>query len=91
MNRLLKKWLLHFGGFIILNMLFLIFDGTSFIKSFNFGDFGYKVYHSAFFVKWLHVYSYPLFNLVAAFAVLQIIGTIFYDIYKFKRRGATTD
>lgn len=80
MNRLLKKWIITLGGFLILNFIFIIFDGTSMVTSFNFGDFGNRILQTEFFTEWLNFYENPFFNIVAIFAALHIVITALYDV-----------
>lgn len=82
MNNLLKKWIITLGGFLILNFIFIIFDGTSMVISFNFGDFGNRILQAELFTKWLNFYENPFFSIVAIFAALQIVITALYDIFK---------
>ncbi|MFJ6210293.1 YfzA family protein [Lysinibacillus sp. NPDC092081] len=80
--RLLKKWIINLGGFLILNLIFSILDGTFVVTNFNFGDFGNRILQTKLFTEWLSFYENPFFNIVAIFAALQIIITALYDISK---------
>lgn len=66
----------------MLNLIFIIFDGTSMVTSFNFGDFGNRILQTKLFTEWLNFYENPFFNIVAIFAALQIVITALYDIEK---------
>ncbi|MEY9976363.1 YfzA family protein [Lysinibacillus sp. RC79] len=80
--RLLKKWIINLGGFLILNLIFSILDGTFVVTNFNFGDFGNRILQTELFTDRLSFYENPFFNIVAIFAALQIIIIALYDTYK---------
>lgn len=78
----MKKWIINVGYIILLNLLFLIFDGTPFITDINFNDFGEKVLQTDFFTRWFNFYETQFFNVVLFFAMLQLLLTGLYDLLK---------
>ena len=81
----MRKWIINIGYFVILNLIFIIFDGTSFIIDLDFGDFGKRVLQTDFFTNWFNFYETPFFNIVLFFAMLHLILTGLYDVL-FKAR-----
>ncbi|WP_445683169.1 YfzA family protein [Solibacillus sp. FSL K6-1523] len=83
MNRLIKKWIIHIGYFLILNIVFIIFDGTSLFTNFSFrnlGSFGNWIVQTGVFTEWLNFYKNPLFNVVVVFSIFHILITALYDV-----------
>ena len=79
----MKKWIIIIGYFILLNIIFLILDGTPFITDFIlFNDFGKKVLQTDFFTNWFNFYETQLFNIVLLVATLHLLLTGLYDLLK---------
>ncbi|ATP39797.1 hypothetical protein CSE16_06860 [Solibacillus sp. R5-41] len=81
----MKKWIINIGYFVILNLIFIIVDGTPLITDFGFGDFGKRVLQTGFFTNWFNFYETQFFNIVLFFAMLHLILTGLYDVL-FKAR-----
>ncbi|MDX8046517.1 YfzA family protein [Gracilibacillus sp. S3-1-1] len=83
----MKKWLLHIGFFLILNLLMLVVDGTALVNDFEFGNFGNEILQTEIFTEWFNTYDTPFFNVILLFGLIHIILFPFYSIL-FKKSSS---
>ena len=77
--------MINIGSFIMLNLIFIIVDGTPLMIDLDFGEFGKRILQTDFFTSWFNFYETPFFNIVLFFAMLHLIFTGLYDVL-FKPR-----
>lgn len=81
----MRKWIINIAYFVILNLIFIIIDGTPLITDFRLGNFGKRVLETDFFINWFNFYETQFFNIVLFFAMLHLILTGLYSVL-FKAR-----
>ncbi|CDO04709.1 hypothetical protein BN988_03274 [Oceanobacillus picturae] len=86
-KNLIRKWVITIGGFVVMQIVFILTDGTfleansnkltdgTFLEanSNKLGDVAYSIVDSKFFYDWLILYVSPIFNIITLLAVLHII------------------
>lgn len=73
-KNLVRKWVITIGGFVVMQIVFILTDGTFLEANSNkLGDVAYSIVDSKFFYDWLILYVSPIFNIITLLAVLHII------------------
>jgi YfzA-like protein len=89
LNRI-RWWSIALGIFIIVQLTFLIIDGTSFEPNLNdsdniFGRYANWILESKLFNEWITLYSFPWFNLVTIVFIIFLLANAVTDILSIKR------
>ncbi|RIU93488.1 hypothetical protein D1864_08480 [Oceanobacillus picturae] len=73
-KNLVRKWVITIGGFVVMQIVFILTDGTFLEANSNkLGDVAYSIVDSEFYYDWLILYVSPVFNIITLLAVLHII------------------
>ncbi len=81
-----RRWIIIISVFIILQVYFMLVDGTGYEPRINdSNNFLFETFrailNSKLFTKWITFYSYPFFNLTTALFIVAIIFQAIHDIY----------
>lgn len=84
-GRMVKRWLLIVGVFIVTQIVFILLDGTGYEPKINdsdnlFASMARSILDSKLFTEWISIYSYPFFNLFLTVFVTAIIIQAVCDI-----------
>ncbi len=77
----LRRLIITVGLFLILQLIFIIIDGTFLEPNFNrIGNFANSLADAQFFKIWSFLYDNPIFRLVTPIAILHIIYVLIKTI-----------
>ncbi|MDX8046522.1 YfzA family protein [Gracilibacillus sp. S3-1-1] len=80
------RWLIILGIFVVVQLIFMVVDGTSLEPNINdSGNLGARiarwVLESKLFTEWITPYSFPFFNLCITIHVIAILIQVIEDIF----------
>ncbi|MCD4647432.1 hypothetical protein AR454_01875 [Bacillus mycoides] len=88
-NRI-RWWIINISIFFIVQLIFLIIDGTSLEPNLNdsgniFGRYANWILESKLFNEWITLYSFPWFNLATILFIIFLFANAITDILSKKR------
>lgn len=84
-----RWWMIAFSMFFIVQLIFLMIDGTSLEPNVNdsgniIGRYANWVLESKLFTEWIALYSFPWFNLVTITFIFFLLANAVTDIFSKK-------
>ena len=71
----IRSWIITLGVFFIVQLVFIIVDGTSLEPNINdSGNIAGRVLESGLFTKWITPYDFPFFNMATMVFVIAIFA-----------------
>lgn len=78
----IRSWIITLGVFFIVQLIFIIADGTSLEPNINdSGNIAGRVLESDLFTKWISLYSFSFFNMATMVFVIAIFAKAVTDIF----------
>ncbi|OBZ19463.1 hypothetical protein A8L34_08175 [Bacillus sp. FJAT-27264] len=80
-----KRWMITIRIFLIVQLIFVIIDGTFLEPNINDSDNllargGRRILESRLFTEWITPYSYPFFNMCMTVHIIAILIPAVFDI-----------
>jgi hypothetical protein len=75
-------WIPAALGFLVVQLIFIVFEMTSWMPNFREGTLFEKIAGSSFFTEWFTPYSYPELNLLTAFLAVTLLPTAIICAFK---------
>lgn len=80
-----RSWIISLGIFLLVQVIFMLVDGTSWVPKLNDSDdFIHRMFRSILdmklFTEWFTPYSYPYFNLVMVVHIFALLVVGIADI-----------
>ncbi|KGR87273.1 MULTISPECIES: YfzA family protein [Lysinibacillus] len=84
-SNLLKRWIITIGIFLIVQLIFIMVDGTVLEPNINdsndlFARMGRWILDSRLFTEWITPYSFPFFNMFITIHIIAILIAALGDI-----------
>lgn len=88
-KNMMKRWIITVGIFLIVQVIFMMVDGTSMEPNINdsgalFARMGRAILNSQLFTEWINPYSFPFFNLLLTVHVISILIMAAESIFQIK-------
>lgn len=88
-----KKWLSSLVIFVIMQIAFILIDGTRFEPKLNdsgniMSRYAHWITDTKLVTEWFAIYTYPYFNLVTFIFLVALMINIFTDVIHLKRRSS---
>lgn len=85
----LKRWAMIIGLFLLIQLIFMLTDGTSFVPNINDSNqliarIGRWILNSRLFTEWIAPYSFAFFNLCLTVHVIAILIQLGHDVISKK-------
>ncbi|WP_040983202.1 YfzA family protein [Oceanobacillus jeddahense] len=82
-NKKLKETVVTVGILILVQIIFILLDGTGWEPNVRDTDFINNILNAKLFTEYFHFYSYPFFNFVTFLQLVAVIICVLAEILSF--------